>query len=384
MATAIVTGFTVHAPLMHASLSPLIALRRAGTLKRIVYVTWDNREYDEYVAPAEALREVEVVRVPRPDVAASDYKAGFLFQNRNLSHALSLISDPDELVVKLRPDFIFDRTFLAEKIATFPKWGPSPDFSHYIPVDMPPTPFSARIWVPWATANMLFYMEDAAFIGSRRDLEALATPQSELLISEYASEETPLMAHTLRFIIPFLEGYSLFRAALAHFRLFAMGTEYRKAFLQAALSDPFFWHLLLAQAWILATSFHIDCGRQGQLRFVQSSTARECLERSVHEIPDNVLYADVESWRQMERPGTMMPLLMQLCGRLVDDGWLHALFSAPVESGFAPETLRHILNNIRLYETGLLSELESTFYEAAEKLYRDHIVCRVSSSTAVG
>lgn len=372
MATAIITGYTPHAALMRKCFEPLLALRQSGQLKRILYVTWDKPEIDAFVTPALTWPGVEIVRLPQPVAMAKPYQSSFVFQSRNLAAALQLVTDPNELIVKLRPDFLFDTDFLAGKIASFDRWRSAPDFSPYIPVVMPPSPFAARVWVPWATANMPFYMEDAAFMGLACDLQMLADPRAESLVMGRGDEATLFIVHALRFVAPFLDEYPLFVPVLDKFHLWRMDPDYRKTFLLTAIADPFFWHLVIAQAWILATSFHIDCGAQGQLRLVQSTTAQQNADCPVAEIPDNVLYADVEGWRQIAEPGTVAPLLLHLCGRLVDDHWQHALFSGPVEQGFTHDNLVVILRNLEYYGAGVLDHSERAFYDRVEGLYRDH------------
>src|SRR5262249_35548110 len=163
-------------------------------------------------------------------------------------------------------------------------------------------------------ANLPFYMEDTAFIGLAGDLAKLADPAAEPLAKRCGDAGTAIAAHALWFAPPFLKDYPIFEDYLERFHLLRMDEDYRKAYLGIALEDPFFWHLIVAHAWIVATSFHVDCGRQGDLRFIQTTTANEHAGRAVADIPDNVLYADVEGWRQVQRPGMMISLLMRLCG----------------------------------------------------------------------
>jgi len=371
--TAVVTGFTVHAPLMQASFAPLIALRRQGVLDRILYVTWDASDLDAYLAPVQKWPEVELVRIPMPAVAGTSHQRGFVYQSRNLAAALRLVTDPGELVVKLRPDFLFDEEFLKNKITTFAAWGALPDFSPYVRLAMPRTPFKSRIWVPWANANEPFVMEDVAFIGRAGDLMRLTDPRAEELVMTCGDEIAVSISHVLRFVMPFLQDYPIFEPLLRHYRLFPMDDEpYRAKLVPLALADLYFWHLVMAQAYILATSFHVDCGQQGQLRFIRSADAERYADQPISEIPDNVLYRNVETWRQAHQPGTMLPILVQWSGRLVDDDWQRGLFSGPVE-GCGPEMLTSILQNLRLYRTGLLKEAEQGFYASVAELHRAHV-----------
>lgn len=372
MTTAVVTGFTVHTPLMRASFAPLIALRREGVLDRILYVTWDSGDLDGYLAPLSEWPEVELIRIPMPVVTGNSHQRGFVYQSRNLAAALSLVNNPDELVVKLRPDFLFDPEFLKSKIGTFATWGASPDFTSYVPIAMPRSPFKARIWVPWANANEPFVMEDVASIGRAGDLVQLTDPRAEELVKTCGDEIAVSITHVLRFVMPFLKDYPIFEALLRHYHLFPMDDEpYRAKLVPLALADLYFWHLAIAHAYILATCFHVDCGRQGQLRFIRSADAERYADRPICEIPDNVLYRNVETWRQAHQPGTLLPILAQWSGRLVDDDWQRGLFSGPVE-GCGPEMLFSVLQNLGLYRRGLLKEAEQNFYTSVTAVYREH------------
>lgn len=371
MTTAIVTGFTVHPALMRRSFAPLVSLRRSGVLDRILYMTWDESQIDAYVAPALEWPEVEVVRIPQPQVNGTPRCKGFVYQSRNLAAALDLVANPDELVFKTRPDFLIDEAFLADKIATFDRWRAAPDFSHYIPVAMPPSPFKARVWVPWADASAPFFCEDAAFMGLAGDLQLFTDPMADELVKYCGDAGSVNIAHILRFIMPFLDAYPIFKRYLSDFHLFRMEHRYRIKLMPLSANDAFFWHMAVANAWILATSFHVDCGRQGQLHLVDSATARQGIDRPVEELCNSITYKDVEIWRQFEEPGTFLPLLCRAGGRLMDDDWQYKLFSGPVEQGFTHENLLTILNNLNHYNAGILHELENTYYKALNALYRD-------------
>jgi hypothetical protein len=371
MTTAIVTGFTVHAALMQKSFAPLLNLRRRGVLDRVIYMTWDDGALDDLVAPAMAWREVEVVRVPQPRVSGIAQRRGFILQSRNIAAALKLVGNPAELVVKSRPDFLFDEGFLEDKIGRFGQWRTAPDFSQRIPPILPPSPFQARIWVPWGDGGAPFYYEDAAFIGLAGDLEKLVTPLADELIQHCGDDLSVNLAHVLRFAVPFLNTFPIFLRYIRDFHLFRMNLEYRKAMVPICIADPYYWHLAVAHAWIMAANFHVDCGRQGQLHLVTSSTAHERRDRPVEELCDYVTYKDVEAWRALEEPGSFLPLLTHAGCRLMDDDWQMRLFSGPVDQGYTHENLLAILSNVRQYQSGLLSEMEETFYGALNKLYRD-------------
>jgi hypothetical protein len=369
MTTAIVTGFTVHEPLMRRSFAPLLDLRRSGVLDRILYMTWDTPDIDAYVAPALEWPEVELVRVPQPQASGTTHRRGFILQSRNIAAALAQV-DPGELVFKTRPDFLIEEAFLANKIATFDSWRRTPDFSDRIPPIMPPSPFEARLWVPWADATP-FYFEDAAFMGLAGDLGRLVDPVADEIVSYCGDPASVNVAHVVRYAVPFLNDYPIFTRYIRDFHLFRMAAKYRQKSAPVCAADPFFWHMAVANAWILATSFHVDCGRQGQLKLVDSATAQSGLALPVDALGTNTVYQSVDVWREFEMPGTFLPLLTRIGNRLMDDEWQYRLFSGPVEQGFSYENLLLILENVRRYRTGILQELEQKLFDDLDKLYRD-------------
>lgn len=371
MTTAIVTGFTVHEALMRRSFSPLLSLYRSGVINRIIYVTWDSHEVDACVAPIREWPEVELVRIPQPVARGGTHRAGFIYQSHCIAAALNLVPDGDELVLKTRPDFLFDEVFLANKIAGFVHWGKAPDFSHRISIKMPPSPFKSRIWVPWANASAPFYFEDATFMGLASDLSLLANPLAEELMLHCGDYESVNLAHVMRHVMPFFMAYPIFQRYIRDFHLFRIAPEYRLKLSPLMAGDPFFWHMVVANAWILNNSYHVDCGRLGDLRLVPSAKARAYVGLPVDKIPDDTVYHVVETLRGYEEPGTFLPLLLRPGGRLLDDDWQMRLFAGPVEQGFTHENLLVILENLNRFSSGILKPLEDAFYDSLENLYRE-------------
>ncbi|HEY0281282.1 MAG TPA: hypothetical protein VGC27_01515, partial [Rhizomicrobium sp.] len=72
-AVAVVVGYTKREGLLRKSFAPLRRLKQAGVIDRILYVTWDKPELDAWLADAAAMPEVELVRVPEPEVSGKPY-----------------------------------------------------------------------------------------------------------------------------------------------------------------------------------------------------------------------------------------------------------------------------------------------------------------------
>lgn len=370
--TAIVTGFTRSPDLPGLSLAPLQALKRKGVIQRIVAVTWDKAEIDRFVMPLAAMDDVELVRVPEPQVAGGRYQTGVVYQIRNLEEALRRVPERDALIVKIRPEFIIDEALLQDKIVNFERHCAPSKLARRFGVTMPPSPFAMKIWIPWADASQPFFYEDAAFIGLKRDIQMLASREAEDRLDVLADKNCGWFAHVVRFAVPFLRTYPIFERYMRDFRYFPNSTHYRVALLPGLMNDGFFWHLLIAHAWILATSFHVDCGEPGQIRFYTNISNPNADWNSLASLMVNPPYNDIALWRDGQKPGGLTPCTARTYGRLVDDSWQHALFTTPVLRDLTPDRLRAVLRNVALYRRGLLAEAEDGFYRRLSALYRQH------------
>jgi hypothetical protein len=142
--------------------------------------------------------------------------------------------------------------------------------------------------------------------------------------------------------------------------------------LPAMLTDAFFLHLLVAHAWILATSFHIDCGAQGQLALYTNTYNATADWSRLDDLKANPPYDSIVTWRDGQKPGGLLPGAQRVYGRLVDDSWQQALFTQPTLRDVSPEQIRGILRNVMLYRQGLLAGAESEFIGRLETVYRQH------------
>lgn len=376
-AVAIVTGSTKHRALCEMSFAPLLVLKSRGVLDRIIYVTWGSPWIEGFVDMAADTPEVELLRLPPPKVSGSPLRREFTHLNRNLAAALSLVPDPNTLIVKLRPDFVFDQDFLTDKIQYFDALCAPSEFAGRLGVRMPPSVFSSKIWIPWADANQPFFFADEAFIGLRRDVEKLVSKPSERQVDVLGDGSSGWIAQVLRYATPFFADYPIFERYLHEFHRFSQDLQYRRAVLPVLLGDPFFLSLIIANAWILASNFHVDCGKSGDLAFYPQSIVGE------GDIPLSGMnaaspYNAVEVWREHQNPGSLAPCISRVYGRLVDDAWQRLLFSGPV---LADVTLRQIGDALRLigsYRDGTLKEFEDEFTRKLTTLYNTHRLGRAA------
>jgi hypothetical protein len=351
---AIVTGFTKNAQLYRRAFAPLQELKQRGVLRDIRYVTWDSAEIDGFVAPLDG---VDIVRVPQPQVEGNGSRRGFVYQTRNLEAALALVKD-DALVVKLRPDFIFRTGFLEGKLRDFERLCAISPNAKAWGHKLPRTPFERKIWIPWADASQPFFYEDAAFIGLKGDLKKLIAPdQAEAILAE---AKPGSLVHVLRYIHAFLPRFPIFRRYVEEYAGFANDLDYRKQLVCMLLEDAFFWHLIVAHAWILWTSFHVDCGEAGDLAFYPNTVNADwsSFDRLKLALP----YDQVAMWRQGTHAGEgVLPALMRFYGRLMDDAWANALFTRTMND--VPQGMPgRLAQSIALQSTGRLAGIEAAFY----------------------
>jgi len=371
-AIALVTGFTRNAELCRRSLAPLRELKRRGLLDRILAVTWDSAALDEFLAPLAAMPDVELVRVPQPLVSGGVYRKGCTLQLRNLEAALALVPETDALIFKTRPDFLIDAEFLAGKLTNFDKLCAPSLLPYSFGVDMPDSPFDMKIWLPWADSNQPFFYEDGAFMGLKRDVARLADRRAENYLSDLDNHTYSWLAHVVRFVTPFLDDYPIFERYLRDFHLFPKVMEFRMDMLKTIHEVPFFWYLILTHAWIMATSFHVDCGKDGQMGLITNLYNQQADWSTFRTLRPSPPYNDVAGWREGQYPGGVLPGAARAFGRVMDDDWQQALFTRPELTDLAPETIRTILRNVTLYSQGLLTEVEDDYYTTLEKLCHAH------------
>lgn len=347
---------------MRASLSPVLNLKSHGVISRVIYVTWDRNDLDAALAPIAADPNIELVRIPEPKLSGVGYQKSFIYQTTTLAAGLAQVGDPDALVLKLRPEYVFDTGFLAAKILGFDYLCAPSSLPRRYSANLAPSPFAAKIWVPWADANEPFCIEDAAFLGLCRDLVQLTTPQGDAEIMNHSDPKYRWVMHPLRFVFPFIAGIPLFARYIRELSLFPEEFEYRQKLIPLLMSDPYFWHLIFATAWVLANNFHIDCGYPRQLLFFPENYLANLKPTFLDDEGVYPPYNNIEGWRMGQKPGQAAPCVLRPFGRLLDDSWPQALFRCTDLGDITPENRNGILNNLSLYSTGVLAELENDFY----------------------
>jgi len=386
-AIALVTGFTRNGELCRRSFAPLRELKRRGLLDRILAVTWDSPSLDAMVAPIAAMPDVELVRLAQPQLEqrATDapYRKGIGLQLRNLEAALALVPETDALILKTRPDFLIDTEFLAGKIADFDRLCAPSLLPYSFGADMPDSPFDMKIWLPWADSNQPFFYEDGVFMGLKRDVAQLADRRAESYLLDLEDDAAySWLVHVVRFLTPFIDDYPIFDRYLRDFGCFPKVFDARVDMMRAVSDDAFYWYLVIAHAWILATSFHVDCGAEGQLGLYTQLWNSNADWSKFETLQPSPPYNDVAGWREGQRPGGVTMSALRAFGRLMDDDWQHALFTRPVLDDLQPDAIRGVLASVMAHPQGVLAEAEENFYAALKRVCAAHSYPRARAANA--
>jgi hypothetical protein len=371
---AIVTGFTRSAELLQLSMAPLRLLKQRGSIQRILCVTWNTGEIDTFVAPLATMHDVEVIRVDQPVARGTRYQKGVIYQVRNLEAALDRVPEHHALILKSRPDFVADPDFLEGKLKNFDALCALSDFPAGAGLNLPLSPFAAKIWIPWADANQPFFYEDAAFLGLKRDVAQLVTPHigDKLSVLDTATNTHGPFSHVIRYATLFRSDYPIFARYVREYKYFRNDMDYRRALIPALMKEPFFWTLVVMHAWILANSFHVDAGSDGQLRFFANLFNDRSDWSSLASLRVNPPFDNVEGWRRSVQAGSLMSGAGRLYGRLMDDTWQHALFNHEGPTDITRDKLLAVLKDGALYRKRALADQEAAFYRAISGMHRQH------------
>ncbi|HXS07137.1 MAG TPA: hypothetical protein VN723_10120 [Rhizomicrobium sp.] len=370
-ADALVTGFVKSPLVLEQSLAPLRKLRFDGVIRHIHYVTWDSAELDAWLAPLALMGDIKLTRVPQPDVTGNGNQRGVVYQVKNLEAGLSLLQDEDALVLKYRPDFIASTRLLRDKITNFDRLCAPVSITAPNGIEMPAPVLAHKIWIPWADSNQPFFYEDAAFMGTLRDIKKLVTPLDGADHAMLGTNNCGSYAHVVRFAKIFRERWPLFDGYLRHYDFFVNDLWYRMKLVAEMLDDGFFWHVLIAHAWILYSQFHVDSGAPHDLRFYANNVNQDADWSRPETLKLANPYDDLAGWRADTRPGEATHSVRRAYGRLVDDAWQTALFTQAL-SDFPAETLAGLMTNAAASRDGRLAEIETDFYARLDRFYRGY------------
>ena len=170
----------------------------------------------------------------------------------------------------------------------------------------------------------------------------------------------------------FRKDYPIFEVYLRNFRYLLDDEAYRGKMVVPMLESGFFLHLLIAHAWILTTSFHVDCGDPGDLMFFPNLFNRDVDWSRLETLRNSPPYDNVAGWRQGAAAGKFLPCIARLFGRLMDEKWQQELFTTLALPDIRPDALCSALRNTMLYRQGVLADEERDFERRLAALYAEH------------
>ncbi len=370
---ALVTGYNKIEFVNAICFEQLCALRRKGVIDRIIYVTWDSPRLDELLAPIIANPDIEVIRIPEPKLTGAPLENSIVFQIRNLQAALTHVTDDNTLVLKTRPDILFlNESFLENKIVNFDELCARSTLPKRIDPSLPAPVFKRKVWMPWGNATEPLFYNDATFLGLKCDIQKLADSGAERFLTILWDERTDRISHTARFFNLFLSDYPILQRYFDNTHCFISTLDYRERFVTLCRRHPFFWHLVVLNAWLMETNFHIDAGGNGDVVFCANRTN----QKQVTSI-DDVAFAPpltcVEAWRNNIRPGAFLNCFQYAVSYLMDNDWAHALFTSRNLSDAKHGDIVTMLRNAVAYDHSRIGVLEDEFYADANTFYQQYV-----------
>ena len=217
-------------------------------------------------------------------------------------------------------------------------------------------------------------------MGLKRDLALLVTREFEEQLGVLDDPDCGIFVHALRWGSIFLERFPIFERYLAEYGAFLNDIAYRKTLIPLLLDDPFFWHLIVANAWILWTGFHIDSGQSGDLLFFPNNINQDSDWSALARLKVAPPYDDLMRWRVASRVGVgLLPAVDCLYGRLTDNSWPHAMFTQS-HSDVPVATRAQVALVLSHYHAGALQAVENAFYEKLARHHRNWVARSLAQS----
>jgi hypothetical protein len=137
------------------------------------------------------------------------------------------------------------------------------------------------------------------------------------------------------------------------------------------IAEGFFWHMLIAHAWILHSQFHVDAGEPGALLFYANNANMHADWSRPETLRVARPYDCIDKWRGGTKPGLAMMSVRRAYGRLMDDDWQDALFTRALPD-LPKHSLEGLLENAAHYRDGRLAQMEDAFYARMAAVYREN------------
>ena len=186
-------------------------------------------------------------------------------------------------------------------------------------VVMPSSPFAAKLWIPRADAESAAALRRGGVYRSQmRRREAGGSRRARSSgIGSADGTHLFLVRHVARYAAVFAPRYPIFDNYIRNFRYFINDSGYRMAMMPLALQKTFFLRSS-PNAWIPATSFHVDCGGPGELTFYANGTDRDA-DRGRRRISIHRPMPMSPTGARHRRRGACCQARSRMHARLVDD-----------------------------------------------------------------
>jgi hypothetical protein len=197
---AVITGQVRNPALLHKLVEDLCSLRSEGHFDHIVLSTWA----DELGEPAwlhDALRARGVETLLSAPIRLDTYR-NYRRQHHLLERGLAQLS-PDDVAVKLRPDWVVTRETLRALSAPPEPCDAAAGF---------PRVFDAKVTIPWWSTRVPFHLADESFSGYVSDLRRVNRPEWAMAIADphagrflpHLMEHVPAVAFAARHVLPYI------------------------------------------------------------------------------------------------------------------------------------------------------------------------------------
>jgi hypothetical protein len=265
-------------------LEPLVALLRAGTVRRVLFVTWaDEIAAHGPIAELLVLNGVEIVALPEPPMASS---GNHLQQTRTARAALAAC-DADEWLLRTRGDIFYEDPAALARLLHLP----------LEPGETKPLPaiFRNRVWLPAAVLLSPFYAWDTTLYGRADDLGRLYRYDvgEDVEADPRAPRLTPV--ETRLFMRPFLDAFPIvaaWRRLAAAGRLHFATPDFARE-VGIALGHRVFREILAA--WWLILDRYYAIGRDGYDARVFFGTTRADAARPAGLQPNDIMLTELVS-----------------------------------------------------------------------------------------
>ncbi|WP_042697181.1 hypothetical protein [Azospirillum sp. B506] len=239
--------------LFEMSLRQVANLIERGLVAGAVIATW-NSEITAHTALFERLQHpgIQVIGLNPPSSVTVPHS---YFHQMTLLYGALRVLPTDALVLKTRPDILFDLEALptlAERLLN----APPPPHDPFI--------FKRRVWVPQFEATSPFYVNDLLFLATRHDAMQLCNFDMSFELNNFFLDrpdqrlpDTPSSAEIRRYSYPFSRHFPLLEEYGNVIHMTYGGQPNRFSVLQHNISSKIYWQYVSLYMWILHNYFLI-------------------------------------------------------------------------------------------------------------------------------